>query len=255
MAVNLQGVGLTLEQAMAMVSSGEVGDQYYAAWYLGHLADAKAVEVLLVALQDTQNRTELGGYPLRRKAAEALGRIGDLRAVEPLIAALTCEDLFLREQVAWALGELGDRRGIVPLAQLLDPEAQQPHEVIIESLGKLARRLADPLLEIQPRILPYLEHPAERVRCAAARTLYLLTGEVQYGEFLVTRLASPDIHIRRAVMFDLAEVAYLPAAGAIAQCEVTQNLKVHALKQMIDLSGDKSPDELEGVLNTLASLF
>lgn len=255
MAVNLQGVGLTLEQAISMVRSGEVGDQYYAAWYLGHLADAQAVEVLLVALRDTQNRTELGGYPLRRKAAEALGRIGDLRAVEPLIEALSCEDIFLREQVAWALGELGDRRGIAPLVHLLNPSAQEPHEVILESLGKLARTLNEPFLELQPRILAYMQHSSERVRCAAARTLYLLTGKQEYGEFLVVRLTHPDIHIRRAVMFDLAEVAYLPAAGAIARCEVTQNLKVHALKQMVDLSADKSPDELEGVLTTLASLF
>jgi len=255
MAVNLQGVGLTLEGAITMVQTGDSSDQYYAAWYLGHLQDVQAVDVLLEALHDTQSRTALGGYPLRRKAAEALGRIGDLRAVAPLITALDCPDLYLREAIAWSLGELGDPRGIAPLVGLLDPRADQPHEAIIEALGKLARKLKDPLTLAQPQIAAYADHPSERIRCAAARGLYLLTGDAQYGEFLVGRLESTDIHIRRAVMFDLAEIAYLPAAAAMARCDVTHNLKVHALKQMVDLSMDRPPEELEGVLATMAALF
>ena len=258
MAINLQGVGLSLADAIEAVKSGDSSARYYAAWYLGHLQSPESIDVLIWALQDDQDRTEFGGYPLRRKAAEALGRIGDLRAVPSLLAALDCSDIYVRDAVTWALGELGDLRAVSPLLNLLKSEEEkQPYEVLIEALGKLSRKTEDALLlaEIEATIRTYLDHPSERIRCAAARTLYLLTGEHQHGQFLIDRLKSPDVHIRRAAAFDLAEIAYFPAAEAIAKADLTTNLKVHALKQMVDLSPDKDPDALEGVLAVMSTLI
>ncbi|WP_218080331.1 HEAT repeat domain-containing protein [Anthocerotibacter panamensis] len=254
MVVDLRSLELGVAQALALLGSADTSEQYYAAWLLGNLKDPLAVEALIGALQDTQNRTALGGYPLRRKAAEALGRIGDLRAILPLIDALDTEDLYLRDAAAWSLGELGDPRAIEPLVALLDPEAEQPHEALLEALGKLA--VKHPLLAVVARelVLAYFQpQQKERTRCAAARCLYEMTREDPYAQFLVARLQNPDITIRRAVTFDLAEIAYLPAAGAIARADLTTNLKVHALKQMVDLSTDQAA--LEPVLATLATLF
>lgn len=257
MAINLQGVGLSLADAIEAVKSGDSSARYYAAWYLGNLQSPESIDVLIWALQDDQDRTELGGYPLRRKAAEALGRIGDLQAVPSLLAALDCSDIYVRDAVTWALGELGDLRAVSPLLNLLKAKSEQPYEVLIESLGKLSHKTEDVLLlaEMEATIRTYLDHRSERIRCAAARTLYLLTDEHQYGQFLIDHLKSPDVHIRRAAAFDLAEIAYFPAAEAIAKADLTTNLKVHALKQMVDLSPDKDPDALEGVLAVMSTLI
>jgi HEAT repeat protein len=263
MAINLEGVGLSLADAIEAVTTGDSSARYYAAWYLGHLKSPESVDVLIWALQDDRDRTDLGGYPLRRRAAEALGRVGDLRAVPPLIGALDCPDIYVRDAVVWALGELGDLKAIPILLDLLKTATEQPYETLIESLGKLAQKAkAEPsldeaslLTEIESTIRTYLDHRSERIRCAAARTLYVFTGEDQYGQLIMGSLRHPDVHVRRGAAFDLAEIAYFPAAGAIAKADLTNNLKVHTLKRMVDLSPDKDPDALEGVLAVIATLI
>jgi phycocyanobilin lyase subunit alpha len=263
MTINLKGVGLSLADAIDAMESEDSSARYYAAWYLGHLKSPESVDVLIWALQDDRDRTELGGYPLRRRAAEALGRIGDLRAVSPLIEALDCPDIYVRDAVVWALGELGDLEAISALLGLLKIETEQPYETLIEALGRLAQKAksepslddASLLTEIESTIRTYLDHHTERVRCAAARTLYVFTGEDQYGQLIMDSLGHPDVHVRRAAAFDLAEIAYFPAASAIAKADITNNLKVHTLKRMVDLSPDKDPDALEGVLAVIATLI
>lgn len=263
MAINLEGVGLSLADAMEAVKSGDSSARYYAAWYLGHLKSPESVDVLIWALRDDRDRTELGGYPLRRRAAEALGRIGDLRAVSPLLEALDCPDIYVRDAVVWALGELGDLKTIPTLLDLLKAETEQPYETLIETLGRLAQKAksepsldeASLLAEIESSIREYLSHRSERICCAAARTLYMFTGEDQYGQLIMGSLKHPDIHVRRGAAFDLAEIAYFPAAEAIAKADLTNNLKVHTLKRMVDLSPDKDSDALEGLLAVIATLI
>ena len=72
---------------------------------------APAVEPLIIVFRDKDSEAyfdhELRDKEadVRRKAAEALGKIGDKRAVEPLIAALTDKDV--NDRVASALIRLG----------------------------------------------------------------------------------------------------------------------------------------------------
>ncbi|HIK41125.1 HEAT repeat domain-containing protein, partial [Thermoleptolyngbya sp. M55_K2018_002] len=72
---------LTVEQAIANLSHPDTSLRYYAAWWLGkfRVSDPAAVDALIAALRDESDRTELGGYPLRRNAARALGKLGDRR--------------------------------------------------------------------------------------------------------------------------------------------------------------------------------
>jgi HEAT repeat protein len=82
----------------------------------GYAADAlveigtPAVESLVAALIDDNRRT-------REAAAKALGEIGDARAVEPLVLAL--EDGSCRKAAAKALATIGDVRAVEPLAHKL----------------------------------------------------------------------------------------------------------------------------------------
>jgi hypothetical protein len=66
---------------------------------LGEIADTRAVEPLIAALEDDEEY-------VRQHAAEALGKIGDSRAVEPLIAVLDDISSGMREAGARALVEL-----------------------------------------------------------------------------------------------------------------------------------------------------
>lgn len=68
----------------------------YAALCLGSIGDSRALDPLLVVLNDTEiepykygdKRTRSGEYNLRAQAAFALGDLGDHRAVKPLIKSL-----------------------------------------------------------------------------------------------------------------------------------------------------------------------
>lgn len=93
---------LTVEEAIANLHGTDLSLRYYAAWWLGkfRVSSSAVVDALIEALEDEADRTELGGYPLRRNAARALGKLGDKRAVPGLIRCLDCEDFYVREAAA-----------------------------------------------------------------------------------------------------------------------------------------------------------
>jgi len=101
-----------------------------AAWALGGIGDARAVEPLIQALMDDSD-------VLRRIAAWALGEIGDRRAVEPLIQALEDRDPDVQEKAAEALGKIGDARAVEPLIQALKDKDSDVREKAAEALGKI----------------------------------------------------------------------------------------------------------------------
>jgi len=115
---------LTIEQAIANLQSDDLGLRVYAAWWLGRFRVnvPEAIDLLIVALTDEADRTEAGGYPLRRNAARALGKLGDRRAVPALTKSLDCPDFYVREAAAQSLEMLGDGACIPKLVELLiDP--------------------------------------------------------------------------------------------------------------------------------------
>ncbi|MBW4573659.1 MAG: HEAT repeat domain-containing protein [Aphanothece sp. CMT-3BRIN-NPC111] len=238
------GGHLTLEQAIANLTHADLSLRYYAAWWLGKFAtgEPKVVDGLIAALDDESDRTELGGYPLRRNAARALGKLADSRAVPPLIRCLECDDFYVREAAAQSLGMLGDRTCIPQLMQLLAggvaetqlvpgrPHLAQPAEAVMEALQALKATEAVPLIQ------PFLEHPVERIRYGAARAMYALTQESVYGERLVQAIANRDLslQLRRTLLLDLGASGYLPGAQAIAHATVENSFKMIALKSLLE---------------------
>ena len=234
---------LTVEQAIANLRQKEdLGARYYAAWWLGRfrVREPEAIEVLLIALEDESDRAPDGGYPLRRNAARALGKLGEKRAVPPLIRCLEFPDFYVREAATQALELLNDKRAISALIKLLDggvtkaqfvpgkPHLVQPYEAIIEALGTLGATEAIPLIE------PFIEHPVEKVKYAAARAMYQLTKNSIYGEILVRALAGDDLQLRRSALMDLGAVGYLPAGEAIAETLAENSMKLIALKGLLE---------------------
>lgn len=237
---------LTVEQAIANLQGEDLGLRVYAAWWLGRFRvdEPQAIDILINALEDEADRTEAGGYPFRRNAARALGKLGDRRAVPALVQALGCSDFYVREAAAQSLEMLGDPASTAALIDLLQnkipgtlpapepPHLVQPYDAILEALGTLQATSAVTLIQ------PFLEHPVPRVQYAAARSLYLLTANptqaAQYGERLVAALSGEELQLRRAALADLGAIGYLPAAVPISQTLAENSLKLIALKGLLE---------------------
>ncbi len=259
----------TVEQAIAnLQQKDDLGIRYYAAWWLGkfRVREPLAINALIEALEDEADRTELGGYPLRRNAARALGKLGSWEAVPKLISCLNCSDFYVREASAQSLGMLGEPSCIPELIKMLtggvevavrvagSPHLTQPYEAVIEALGALKATEAITLIQ------PFLEHSVERVRYSAARAMYQLTGQNEYGDLLVQALNGSDIQLRRIALNDLGSIGYLPAAEAIAQAATESSFKLIALKGLLEyqvsLSGSSTlSDEAIRVMNLMDTLL
>ncbi len=233
---------LTIDQAIANLQGEDAGLRYYAAWWLGRfrVRTPAAIEALIAALLDESDRTPDGGYPLRRNAARALGKLGDHRAVPALIECLACSDFYVREAAAQSLGHLGDRTCVPHLIQLLaggltaaqpipgSPRLAQPYDAIIEALGALGAIAAIPAIQ------PFLEHPTDLIQYAAARALYQLTEDSSYADRLIEALKGDKLQLRRAVLADLGAIGYYPAATAIAETLAENSLKLISLKGLLE---------------------
>ncbi|MGB3767919.1 MAG: HEAT repeat domain-containing protein [Phormidesmis sp.] len=259
---------LTAAQAIAnLQQTDDQGDRYYAAWWLGRFEvdEPEAIAALLLALQDEDNRDTDGGYPLRRNAARALGKLNDLSAVPALIDCLACDDYYVREAAAQSLASLNAIDGLLPLVALLDggvdaavevpgkPHLVQPYNAILEALGGLGNS------ETVENVAPFLAHEVPQVKNAAARAMYQLTGAGHYTQALVDTLRCDDLQLRRSALLDLGEVGYLPAAGAIAQTLAENSIKLIAMKglleKQISRSGKLLSDEACEVMNLMDSLL
>ncbi|MGM3305493.1 HEAT repeat domain-containing protein [Anabaena sp. WFMT] len=236
------GPQLTPELAIANLQSSDLSLRYYAAWWLGkfRVSQPEAVDALIAALEDEADKTELGGYPLRRNAARALGKLGNSKAVPALIKCLECSDFYVREAAAQSLEMLRDTTAIPTLIKLLDggvaqamqvpgrPHLTQPYEAVLEALGELCATEAIDLIK------PFLKHSVPRVQCSAARAMYQLTQDTSYGELLVKMLDEGDLKLRRVVLGDLGAIGYLAAAEAIAQAKAENSFKLIALKGLLE---------------------
>lgn len=231
---------MTIAKAMEQLRSPDLSLRYYAAWWLGKMRVQESVDALLEAINDSEDRTELGGYPLRRNAARSLGKLGNPKAIPALVNALGCEDFYVREAAAQAIEEIATHAQGYIAAQVAIPaltsllsdhsnsDLNQPYEAVLEALGRLRSRSVQNLVE------PFLAHAVSRVRLAAARSMYGLTGDPKFAELLMAALSSMDVNIRRVALTDLGEIGYLAAALAIAQTQTENSFKLFALKGILD---------------------
>lgn len=242
---NPDGQPLTLDQALVNINqTTDPGLRYYAAWWLGKMrvSQPEAIDALLLALEDETDRSPDGGYPLRRNAARALGKIGQGydNVVPALLGCLTCDDYYVRETAAQALESLGASSAVPVLASLLEgsvaaavqvegkPHLVQPYNAVLEALGTLGND------DLVVTIAPFLDHDVPQVRNAAARAMYQITGDAQYAERLVKVLDHDQLQLRRAALMDLGAVGYLAGAGAIANTLAENSMKLIALKGVLE---------------------
>lgn len=239
---NEMGIDWTVETAIANLQPTVEGSlRYYAAWWLGHfrVSHPDAIDGLLVALNDETHCSPDGGLALCRNAARALGKLVDFRIVPALRQRLTCEDYYVREAVIYALEQQADPSCIPDLLTFLSggvkaaipmpgkPHLVQPYEAVLEALGTLQATDAIPLIQ------EFLLHPVPKVQFAAARALYQLTQEPQYGERLVLGLQHEKLVVRRSALMDLGASGYVAGASAIPATLAENSLKLTALKDLL----------------------
>ena len=269
---------LTVETAIInLKQKQDLGKRYYAAWWLGkfRVKEEEAIQALVEALTDEEDRAPDGGYPLRRNAAKALGKLKDTRVVPALIDCLDCDDYYVRESAAQALEMLGDSQAISPLIKLIEnvvaeeellplatakiegkPHLIQPYEGIIEALGTLGASKAIPLIQ------PFLKHSTPKIQYAAARAMYQLTRDPRYGEILIEALAGDELQLRRSALMDLGVIGYIKAGKAISETLAENSLKLISLKGLLEYQINQdsssnltiSPSSLE-LMNFMDSLL
>ncbi|MGC1528814.1 MAG: HEAT repeat domain-containing protein [Phormidesmis sp.] len=255
---------LTVPQAIANLKQTEdTGDRYYAAWWLGRfqVRQPEAIAALLNALTDESDRDTDGGFPLRRNAARALGKVGNAQVVPALIDCLSSSDYYVREAAAQSLEALQAKAAVDPLVALLNggvksaipvpskPHLVQPYNAILEALGTLG---TVGLVEI---IEPFLQHEVPQVKNGAARALYQLTGKGHYAQVLIDTLSCDDLQLRRSALLDLGEVGYWPAAEAIANALAENSIKIISLKGLLEKQLEKSASLLSDPACKVMSLM
>lgn len=247
LATSVQPI-FSAETAIAALGEEDQQIRYYATWWLGKHQVQSAGLSLCELLKDEEYRTVQGGYPLRRQAARALGQLKQVETVDALIMALDCpDDLQLREAVIQALATIGDRRAIGPLLRLLHSEQPQPYEALIEALGEFQ------VSEAWSDVVPFLDHPSERIQGAAARYCYQISQKKCYLDRLIDNLSHENSYVRWSAAFDLGAIGHFAAAEAILEAEIANRLKLLNLKRILEsvLTSDRPDDDKQMASETL----
>jgi len=111
--------------------------QYTAAQALGRIGDPRAVDPLILVLNDSASSLPpMERQSIRFMALYALVKIGE-PAIDPLILALNDSSSSVRCYAADALGEIGDPRAVDPLIDALNDEDEDVREAAMEALEKI----------------------------------------------------------------------------------------------------------------------
>ena len=152
-----------------------------AAFALGHLGDASAVDALVGGLGDDVMLP-------RQACAVALARIGDPAGFAPLAAALTDGPPDLRFQAATSLVEIDAERALEPLLAALSDDDSEVLGAVALALGEVGdARAADALVRLLDR-----ELHGDALRFDAAYALASL-GDARSIDTLAELASYPDL--------------------------------------------------------------
>lgn len=181
--------------------------QWQAAEDLGKIGDARAVEPLIKVL-------EKGLFSTRKKAAQALARIGK-PALTPLIDALNSEVSDIRQYAAMALGYMGDTKTVELLIVALRDDYSFVRVQAAEALGEIRDAKA-----VKP-LIAVLKDDEITAREAAAKAL------IQIGKPAVNALMN-TLKDRDA----LVRIRVIDILGKIGGAK-TIELVISALKDQV----------------------
>jgi len=229
-------------EPLLAAAGGEGYERANAAKALGMLGDARAVPVLIQCLVGK-------GSGARREVAWALGRLGDKSAVEPLIGLLRDPDMYVRRDVAEALGLLKDARAVEALLALLQDKEAQVREMATEALGRIGDK------QVLAALMALLrDDPDARVRAKAADALGrlgdnqaapALAKAMDENSSLVQARAALSLHRlgdKRGMPFLIAALGKGEAGSSHPACTAVKELGVAALPELLPLLADPGND-------------
>ncbi len=171
------------------VTAGNDDERKVAVRFLGDLKDQRAVQALLVAVEDRDRN-------VRQQAIQSLGKMKDMRAAGVLRRVVVEKDGYARAAAARALGALRDTSAVDMLISVVDREmhlegrsGEELMKSIARALGNLNdRREIDTLMRL-------LDHPGEHVRSAAAQSLGQI-GDLRAADALAKALNDSSVFVR-----------------------------------------------------------
>jgi len=181
-----------------------------AAFALGEIGDARAVEPLIAAVRTDRTNVRIG-------AARALGDLKDPRAIEALIEALI-DDWGFEHVAAKALGKIGDPRAIEPLIAAITRKDKYSN---LRSAAAEALDLIEPAWRNSPlagkaasQCIAALKDKDPRIREAAAWELRHFE-DPRSLEPLVAALKDENAEIRKATAYALGDLKSPKAASPL----------------------------------------
>ncbi|MEG4223403.1 HEAT repeat domain-containing protein, partial [Microcoleus sp. Pol12A6] len=136
---------------------------------------------------------------VRRRAADALGKIGDDRAIPGLLKLVEDRDSHVRRSAADALGKMGDEQAIPRLLKLVEHSDFDVRWIATDALGKMGDEQAF------PRLLKLVEDPDSDVRRSATDA----SGKIVYEQAfprLLKLVEDPDSDVRRSAADALGKI-------------------------------------------------
>ncbi|EAU72880.1 putative phycocyanobilin lyase alpha and beta fusion protein [Synechococcus sp. RS9916] len=221
--------------ALEALDHPDAGVRYHGAWWLGKHRVVEAVPKLVNCLSDKREITTAGGYPLRRQAARSLGMIKDSRCIPELLKTLETDDIKLHEATLRALIEFKSEECTDSLINYLERDIpNKPLEALIEALAE------HKLWRTSEKIQPYLDNESERIASSAAAFFYSRTGEINYLNKVISLLDHQNRFIRQSAAFDLARIGTIKAADPILNAKIPNNVKMFAIKAILNKSLSKT---------------
>lgn len=190
--------GASAVEALLPLCSHPLEDvRQMAAAVLAEIGDARALDALILALQDVD-------WYVREQAALGLGRIGDACAANALIAALQDRDPLVRRAAIKALGEIAPEESLERLALMLQDSSPPVRLAAAQALSTVE----DPV--IIDALVNALEAENGEILLLVIRALTKLHAP-QAVDALVRNLQHSDNQIRQAAADALAAMGWQPA--------------------------------------------
>jgi HEAT repeat protein len=172
-----------------------------AAWALGQIGSAEAVQALLKAL-NAKDRFVWGN------TAEALGQIGGAEAVQALLKALNAKDRFVWGNTAEALGQIGGAEAVQALLKALRGGGRGVRGSAAAALRQIGSA------EAVPALLPALRGGDRGVRGSAAAALGQI-GSAEAVPALLPALNDEDRGVRWSAAAALGQIGSAEAVPAL----------------------------------------
>ena len=176
----------------------EASARAYAAYALGQIGDAEAVDFLIPLLNDEDKY-------VRAIVAEALGKIEDSRAVEALATALQDKERLVRWSAANALKQINPDKQY-EIARYVEDLNDSNSSVRLQAARKLSELVPEKSQQYQmARYIKDLADADAQVRASAANALGTI-GDLTAVQPLVTALNDNDALVRRNAAAALGQI-------------------------------------------------